>query len=506
MSTKEAPEPYDVAVVGAGPVGLALAVLLARSGVRVAVIDPNRIALHHPRATHIDDETMRTLQTLGAEFLEPKYLRQTGFSLLGPDEKAFLNLRMPDTESDQGWFTDYQFHSPDFESYLRGSLASEPHASLLLGCYVSEIDQDDSGVTLAVRERTTDSRRTLRASFIVGTDGANSTVRKHVGTTMEDLGCTQLSLIVDIDPFVSSPDLPTNSGFVRCEPKLPVTFVPGYPPYQRFEFMLTKEHDVQELSRPEKVYDLLSRWYTPGTYRVMRHDVYEWHSALASTWRKGRVLLAGDSAHEMPPMLGQGLCSGLRDAMNLAWKLSLVVRKESADTLLDTYESERAAHVRPYIEESARQANMVEAFSYGEVPPAIEQAQDSERYRPLLGPGLVQNPGGAIGQLAPQPRNRAGDRLDDATGYAFVVVGDSDVIAGTDESSRALWARLGAVVLVTEPGSATTEWLQNNGARAAIIRPDRYVYALSADSTELDRVSSGLGRTLFAADTARVPA
>ncbi|MFB7595015.1 bifunctional 3-(3-hydroxy-phenyl)propionate/3-hydroxycinnamic acid hydroxylase [Streptomyces sp. NPDC056160] len=496
MDMNAEPDTYDIAVVGCGPVGLTVARLLAMKGLRVAAIDPNRLVCHHPRATHLDDETMRLLQTLGAQDMEHRFLRHGGWTLHGPDGQPFLRQMTPQAESDQGWRTDYQFHQPDFESRLRGLLASDPDVDLWFGWTLTAIDQDDEAVRLTLVDRSTGATSTVTAGYAVGSDGANSFVRRVMGAGTEDLDGTQRSLIVDVHPFEQPGQLPADSGFVLCEGKRPVTYVPVFPPMLRFEFMLLDEDDAAELERPRSVYDLLSRWLEPGSYRIMRTDTYEWHARLVHGWRSGRLLLAGDAAHEMPPMLGQGMCSGLRDAANLAWKLAAVVRGTATSSLLDTYESERAAHVRPYIEESARQSNLIEALGAGGGLPGPVGARTIERHRPLLGPGLAARPGGAVGQLCPQPRGAHGERLDDASGYEFTVVGDRSVTSAVSAEVVRLWRRLGVVVL-PGTGPALDRWLAAHSAAAAIVRPDRYVFAPTADTAELERATADLARTVL---------
>ncbi|MCO8305045.1 bifunctional 3-(3-hydroxy-phenyl)propionate/3-hydroxycinnamic acid hydroxylase [Streptomyces sp. RKCA744] len=486
---------YDVAVVGCGPVGLTLARLLAMKGLRVAAIDPNRLVCHHPRATHLDDEIMRLLQTLGAQDMERRFLRQTAWTLHREDGHAFLQQMLPEEESDQGWRTDYQFHQPDFESRLRGLLAADANVDLWFGWTVSAIEQADTAVRLTLLDRSTGAETTLTAGYAVGSDGANSFVRRTMNAEVEDLHGTQRSLIIDVHPFEHPAQLPTDSGFILCRGKRPVTYLPIFPPMLRFEFMLLDEDDAAELEQPRSVYELLARWLEPGSYRIMRTDTYEWHARLVHGWRSGRLLLAGDAAHQMPPMLGQGMCSGMRDAANLAWKLAAVVRGESPAELLDTYESERAPHVRPYIEESARQSNLIEALGTGAVPEP-NGTQTVERFRPLLGPGLVAQPGGATGQLSPQPRGVDGERLDDVSGYGFTVVGNRALTSAVSEEARQMWHRLG-VVVVPETGPAVDRWLTAHAAAAAIIRPDRYAFALAADTAELEQATRNLARTVL---------
>ncbi|MEV5706186.1 bifunctional 3-(3-hydroxy-phenyl)propionate/3-hydroxycinnamic acid hydroxylase [Actinoallomurus sp. NPDC052274] len=490
---------YDVIVVGAGPTGLTLARLLAMKSVRVAVVDPNRIACPHPRATHIDDEIMRTLQTVGAADLEPGFLRMDGWILRDPGGDPFLSLRSPNAETDQAWYADYQFHQPDYESRLRGLLASSEHAELWLGWQVTAVGQTADHAIAQISDRATGGTRTLQAAYIVGADGAGSFLRPYVTHDVEDLHGTQRSLIVDIHPFAHPAELPATNGFIVCEADKPVTYCPIFPPKLRFEFMLGDGDDAEEYERPTTVYRLLARWLAPGDYRIQRTDVYEWHACLAGRWRNGRLFIAGDAAHEMPPMLGQGMCSGLRDAANLAWKLARVVTGRSRPDLLDTYEAERAAHVRPFIEESARQANMIEAFGYAEHRPHVTEPQTLDRLRPPLGRGLADTAGEAINRLAPQPRTADGTRFDDLVGYDFAVLTTPDVAADVTDRTRGAWADLDvAVITLRSPHLAA--WLRDHEADAAIIRPDRYTYALTRGGAALDAATLALRQRLAVAE------
>ena len=487
---------YDVAVIGLGPIGLTLATLLAAKGIRVAAIDPNRLVCQHPRATHIDDETMRTLQTLGADSLEPQFLRMTGYTLRKADGTPFMVHEWPFTATDQGWLSDYMFHQPDFESQLRGRLAADSNADLWLGWEVNSIDQSNDSVELKLEERATNRVATLRAAYVVGSDGANSFVRKWMASEVEDFHASQRSLIIDIFAFEHPKSLPATAVFILCRSPLPLTYVPIYPPMLRFEFMLGSEHQAHEMEDPNCVYEMLSPYIRPGKYRIMRTDAYEWHSHVVRGWRKQRVFVAGDAAHTMTPMLGQGMCAGLRDAANLAWKLALVIQGVSPEDLLDTYELERSPHVQGQVVESAKLGNLIEAIGKGEIKELGGNPEQVERERPLLGPGLTDVPKGAVGRLAPQPRSGDGRRLDDVAGYNFTIVGSPAVIEAADNKTRETWRRLGAVVL-SEQGPFVEQWLGSNNADAAIIRPDRYAFALTQGSKELEAATESLANRLF---------
>ena len=484
MNANRENDSYDVAIIGLGPIGLALATLLAAKGIRVAAIDPNRLVCQHPRATHIDDETMRTLQTLGADSLETEFLRMTGYTLRKADGTPFMVHEWPFAATDQGWFSDYMFHQPDFESQLRGRLATDPNADLWLGWQVNSIEQSKDRVELRLVERETTRVAMLRAAYVVGSDGANSFVRKWMASEVEDFHASQRSLIVDIFAFEQPKSLPATAVFILCRSPLPLTYVPIHPPMLRFELMLGSEHQAHEMEDPNYVYEMLSPYIRPGKYRIMRTDAYEWHSHVVRGWRKQRVFVAGDAAHTMTPMLGQGMCAGLRDAANLAWKLALVLKGISPEDLLDTYELERSPHVQGQVVESAKLGNLIGAIGRGEIKELGGNPEQVERERPILGPGLTDDPKGPVGRLAPQPRSGDGPRLDDVSGYNFTIVGSSMTIEAVDDDTRATWRRLGAVVL-SESGSVVDQWLAANGADAAIIRPDRYAFDLTKGPKDL---------------------
>jgi 3-(3-hydroxy-phenyl)propionate hydroxylase len=480
---------YDVAVVGCGPVGLTLVGLLAGLGLRVAAIDSSRLICKHPRATHVDDETMRTLQIFGFAEWEPRFLRFTRWQMFDASGRRFASLRIPTEPTDQGWWSDYMFHQPDYEARMRGRAVMSEFVTTWFGWQAQALMSSERGVELTVVDNACGSSETITASYVVGADGAHSFVRAAVETSMEDLHGTQRSLIVDIEPLDEAPNLPQTEGFIYCEPR-PVTFVPIYPPLRRFEFMLRPEDDARELERPENIYRLLTRWTPPDSYRILRTDVYEWHSRLATGWRHGRTLLAGDAAHEMPPMLGQGMCSGIRDAMNLAWKLAFVCRGDAPVELLDTYEAERAPHVRPFIEESARQANLVEELGAG----AADSLPDTEQIvvppRPPIGPGVTAATPDA-GVLWIQPIVGDGDRLDDQVGYRFLVTGTAEALAQVGAQTRAAWGALDAAVVPA--GAQTMAWLAERGRCAVIVRPDRYVFGVAEDASHLERLTEELG-------------
>jgi 3-(3-hydroxy-phenyl)propionate hydroxylase len=492
----------DVAVIGCGPTGLTLARLLSAEGVSVAAIDRGRLPISHPRATHLDDETMRTLQTLGLHDLERRFSPVGIYRIYDPDWRPVMALAMDRGVTDQGWRSDYMFHQPEFEAALRGRLNDDPHAETCFGWEVTELREDADRVTIHLREGSSRRERELSAAFAVGCDGASSLVRSTMGCAQTDYHASHRSLIVDILPFVTPPDeLPERDAFIRAGVRNPLTYVPIAAPRLRFELMLRPDDDTVEMERIEHVHEVLSPWFSADQYHVLRADVYEWHAIVVTPWRAGRLVVAGDAAHEMPPHLGQGMCSGIRDALNLAWKLRRVVRGESPIELLDTYEEERSPHVTTFVTISAQMANNVETMQPQASPDGAETpVTETEALRPPIGPG-VRAEAGPAGTLSAQPTLSDGRLLDDAVGYRFAVVGDPACLAAVSEQTRRSWQALEVAVLDGQHDNVLT-WLGGLGASAALLRPDRYLLGTAETASEIDALTELLEARLAVAHLA----
>jgi len=502
-------ERVDVAVVGLGPCGLILTQLLALEGLRVAAIDRSRLPIPYPRATHLDDETMRAFQTAGLAEIEKTFSRVGNYNWYDQDWRLLMRMSMNRGLTEQGWQSDYMFHQPDFEAVLRGRAVSRDETSTYFGWEAIELDQAGDELTLTLREassgqtqqvagktqgkgaRDPSATRTVKASYVVGADGANSFVRRALGVGQIDHGATHRSLIADILPFASSEALAGGrfgrDSFIQAGIRNPLTYVAIAEPLLRFEEMLRPDDDTAAFDSVEHVHALLEQWIKPDEYRILRADVYQWDALVAERWQVGRAFLAGDAAHEMPPHLGQGMCSGVRDAMNLGWKLGRVVRGDSSPELLETYESERRPHTTELVLQSAQMANHIEAVD----PAAMEPIDDGEEPtetawpRPRLGPGVrAVDDDAASGTLSAQPTLESGEKLDDLVGYHFALVAGEDCLAGvTADTARSL-GDMDVQAVGVSSGQAH-DWLRELGVAAVIVRPDRYVFGSAQNSEEL---------------------
>jgi 3-(3-hydroxy-phenyl)propionate hydroxylase len=492
----------DVAIVGCGTTGLMLARLLDMEGVSVAAIDRSRIPLGYPRATHLDDETMRAFQTIGLEDLEKDISPAGTYTHYDAHWRVVNHFVWALGLTEQNWRSDYQFHQPDWEAINRGYTQESETTDTYYGWTIVGLEDSGEDVTLTLRETSTSEEATIVASFVVGSDGANSPVRKMIGASQIDHEATHRSLIVDILPVVEK-EVDT-AAFIRGGIRNPFTYLSTALPRMRFEEMLRPDDDSAAFERSEHAYELIEPYLAPHEYRILRSDVYEWRSLTADPWRVGRVFLAGDAAHTMPPHLGQGMCSGIRDATNLAWKLGRVLRRESPPELLDTYESERKPHVVTYTELAAHLANEIEAMEEPDVEPDSKKGDDPSEMpmtevhtlRPKIGPGLrAGDSDGGAGVLSAQPKLEDGTLLDNLVGYRFALVGDPAVVGAVSAETKLLLDSQNVAVVEQYPEEMRI-WIEGLETAAALIRPDRYLFGTAETASELDELVAGLDAAL----------
>jgi len=366
---------HDVAIVGLGPTGAMLANLLGAAGLSVVVLEKESGIFALPRAIHFDGEVLRILQGAG--------LRDAALAIARPGEQGmhFVNgagetmlIRGGATAlGPHGGANNYYFHQPQLEAVLREGLARFPNVDVRLRHEVLSVDQDADSAVLQVRDLEADRTSSVRARYVVGCDGARSPVRARMGSPMTDLGLKQPWLVFDV---VLEKDVALPQHTVQhCDPARPMTYCNVVGNRRRWEIMVLPGDDREAMLRPEALWRLVAPWLRPDQARLERAAIYTFHSVIAQGWRSARLLLAGDACHQTPPFLGQGMCAGIRDAANLAWKLEAVLRRKAAPSLLDTYESERAPHVRALIELAVRLGNIIQTTD-----PALAAERDA-RFR-----------------------------------------------------------------------------------------------------------------------------
>ena len=487
---RERRAPYDVAVVGFGPTGAVLANLLGLCGLRVVVLEREAELCRLPRAVHFDGEVMRIFQTIGvADRVAAVSRINAGMRFVDPDGRLILDWPRPQQVGPQGWHPSYRFHQPDLEAILRDRLHTMPNVDVLVGADAMSIDQGQRRAV--VTYRADERQHTLAANYVVGCDGARSLVRERITSQAHDLGFHERWLVVDLLLRKDRPDL-GDFTIQYCHPQAPATYVRGPGLRRRWEIFIGDLPDAQALA-PEHIWHRLARWLTPSDAEVERAAVYTFHSVISSRWRRGRLLIAGDAAHQSPPFMGQGMCAGIRDAANLAWKLALCIRGGHDDALLDSYQSERHPHVGAFIEGAVALGRLVNASnSEAALKSAFRQPDGSYKMNtisPRLGRGLWQAGCPAAGHLSRQLRVPAGNRSDDLVGYGPALLADHSLLAGWDHRAHA--AKKGIHVSAAGELDGGAEYLAQLGTRAVAIRPDRYLHGTANDPTALAALVKG---------------
>jgi len=517
----ELPVDCDVAIVGCGPVGAVAANFLGMAGVRCVVLERETSEHGQPRAFSCDDEALRIYQQIGlVDRLLADMSSADRVDYTGVAGRRFVEVWFGRLDFGSAYSPLHFFHQPTLEATLRAGMRRFPAVSLRLGCEVTGLQIGAEVVTLELREH--GARRALTARYVLGCDGARSAVRQLLGVSMHGARSDEPWLAISGFAEPGALRVP-NTRFV-CDPVRP-TFVGLGPAGEvRIERKILRGESPATLEGPESVRAFVAPFVDPDRYRITRAATYRFGKHVAERWQVGRVFLLGDAAHQMPPFMGQGLVSGLRDVANLAWKLAAVLTGAADAELLATYEVERRAHTQAMIDVSARMGLvfLTDAPRLAAARDLLFRAlQRIARVRrfirdfefkppPLHSRGFIaggRRPrGGAQGTYFPQIRVAAG-LTDELLGPGFAVVGFEVDPRTVDEAGlldrlkpRFVRVRQTAapavpgVVDVVDADGKLAAWFRGHRAALAIVRPDRHVFAAGPP-----HAAASLGRALAAA-------
>ena len=510
----------DIAIVGAGPVGLMIANYLGQCGVNVTLVEKLDSLIDYPRAIGLDDESLRTFQAVGlADNVLPHTTPWHAMRFMTPKGRCFADIQ-PKTD-EFGWSRRNAFIQPLADRVLFEGLQRFDNVKVLFGRELEGFEQSDSGVQLTLKNAEGRSER-LQAKYLIGCDGGNSLVRRSLDISFEGKTAPNQWIVVDI----ANDPLSTPHVYLCCDPVRP--YVSAALPHgvRRFEFMVMPGETEAELSKPENMRKLLAKVLPdPDRIELIRSRVYTHNARLAGRFRQGRVLLAGDAAHIMPVWQGQGYNSGMRDASNLAWKLSRVIKGLASDRLLDSYELERRDHAKAMIDLSVLaghvlappkrwQGTLRDGVSWllNYVPP-VKRYFVEMRFKPmpqytrgaLIVPSEKSSP---VGKMFIQPKvlTDAGATvlLDEVIGENFAIVAwGCDPTWGLTAAQIAQWKTLGTrfiqvlpdvqlrapsdagndVIRVGDSTGRLREWFARGSSSIALLRPDRFLAGLATPQT-----------------------
>lgn len=472
----------DVIIVGCGPVGAMAALRCAQRGLRVIAIDRERDVYPLPRALAIDAEVQDLFARAGLiESLRAASTELLGVEFIDGSQDVIVRIeRDPGVPGPLGHPPMVSFDQPTVEAFLREA-AHNAGVELRLGENVIGLRDSDGHVDVEL-----DSGATLTSRWVIGADGAKSTVRDLVGLRLIDQRFDQTWLVIDttlVDPDLDLPALPQQI----CDPDRIITFVPGHDTRRRWEFRLNPGETREQALDPDFLWAQLGQWGSPEQLRVDRTAVYRFHATVANRFSHGSVFLAGDAAHQMPPFNGQGMCTGMRDAENLAWKLASVADGFGGDPLLATYDQERRPHAEQQVVHSVDTGKLMEAIATDQK--AGLQSGHGRRSFPKLEHGLIDNthPFGGLPLIAPA----------DGT---FTIDNGWSLVRGpeaTDEIPE-LWHHIGASV---HAAASATFGHKVDDDCTIVVRPDRFVAAVTTDLAPITKrfapllTSEGPGRS-----------
>ncbi len=473
---------YDVIIVGLGPTGGTLANLLALNGFSILILEREKNLYALPRAVHFDDEIMRVFQTIG---ITKKFLKNTiinkGTKFVNSDGKVLLDWPRPKSITENGWYPSYRFHQPDLERNLRARLKKFKKVKLMQNAEVKKIRNNKNKVDLFFKIK--NKVQKVSSKYVIGCDGAKSTTREQMGSVLDNLGFTQKWAVVDLMLKKNKNMLPDRT-IQYSNPKRPATYCRNVGKRRRWEFAIQDNENEEEILSDKYIWNFLKPWLSPREAYLERKAIYIFKSAIARRWRNKRIFIAGDAAHLMPPFMGQGMCAGIRDASNLAWKISLCIKNKHSEKFLDTYQTERFSNAKEYIETTMRMGEFVNAVGSENITDNISSGPDGTKsmqsIKPRLGIGLGSNNDKNRGKIFPQLKMKNGKTLDEKFSKLPLLIRSSKL------NKKNSFKKIKSISDKNIKG--LSDLLKTYRAKAIIVRPDRFILKTCNSSDDFNQI------------------
>jgi len=475
---------YDVVIVGFGPTGGTLANLLALHGLSILVLEKEKSFYPLPRAVHFDDEVMRVFETIGITntFLKHTIINK-GTKFVDKKNRVILDWPRPREITENGWYPSYRFNQPDLERELRKKLKSYKKVAIKQSSSVKKIKNNKNDVDITFEDINSKKIFEIKSKYLIGCDGANSITRSQMKTKMKNLGFTQKWAVIDLILKKNKKNLPDRT-IQYSNPARPATYCRNVGKRRRWEFAIKKTEKIETILSDKYIWNFLKPWLKKKEARMERKTIYTFQSALARTWKKGRIFLAGDAAHLMPPFMGQGMCAGIRDVSNLSWKISHCLKNNHSDKLLNTYQSERYSNVKEYVSTTMRMGSFINAVSSTKITKNIssnkEGVKSMKSIKPKLGKGLGKANDKLRGKIFPQFKLKNGKNLDEKFSSKPIVI-------ISPKLKKKISNKINYVLSSNVNG--LSEYLDNINSEGLIVRPDRFIIG-SIKSNKISKIKN----------------
>lgn len=462
---------YDVIIVGLGPTGGTLANLLAMNNVSVLILEKEANMYNLPRAVHFDDEIMRVFQTIGiTKSLSKKLIINKGTKFIDDNGELLLDWPRPKKITENGWYPSYRFHQPDLERSLRYNFKKYKNVTTVQNAEVCNTINKKNYVEVNYKNTKTNKIYSLKSKYLIGCDGANSFLRNEINSEMEHLGFEQRWAVIDVILKRKKMDLPDRT-IQYCSQSRPATYCRNVGKRRRWEIALKKNENSDTFFEEKTLWKFLSRWIAPDDAHIERKTIYKFQSAIAKKWRKGRIFLVGDAAHLTPPFMGQGMCAGIRDASNLAWKITMCCKKGHNEKLLDTYQSERSSNVRDYIKTAMKMGELLNSIGEFEVSDTVFIQPDGSikmnTIKPKLGKGLGISKDPNRGKIVPSLKNELEKDID------FLYSCEPILITNQNVNKKKFNIKIFDITDIPKIETILKKFKSD----ALILRPDRFIFA-----------------------------